>query len=79
MFPIVFCPWCLFQLIVLAFIVLPTLWFLGRVCKIDWANRAYEWCLLKIEALKFWKKKEEKETEQPECKCKGCNCDKRRE
>ena len=78
MLPVVFCPWCLFQLVVLALIVLPILWFLGRICKISWADRSYTWCLAKIEALKFWKKKEEKEEEHTSCECKGCNCEKRR-
>lgn len=77
MLPIVFCPWCLVQLIVLAVVVLPILAFLGKVCKIGWAATAYTWCMVKIETLKFWKKKE-KDEEHTSCNCKGCNCEKRR-
>jgi hypothetical protein len=79
MIPVVFCPWCLIYLIVLSVVVLPILAFLGKVCKIRWAGRAYDWCIARIESLKFWKKKEEKEEEQPSCKCEGCNCERRKD
>ena len=56
-----FCPLCwleILALVVLAVSVLPVLAFLGKVCKIQWANRAYNWCIVKMKKLKFWKKKE---------------------
>ena len=82
MLPIVLCPWCLFQIIVLGVVVLPTLWFLGRVCRINWANKAFDWCTSKIramaEGMKIIKKKE-KETDQPPCcQCGVEGCEKRR-
>jgi len=78
MLPIVFCPWCLVQLIVLAVVVLPILAFLGKVCKIGWADKAYTWCMVKIESLKFWKKKEKDEEQPPCCDCGVSGCEKRR-
>lgn len=64
---IIICPWCLLQIIILFVLVLPILKFLDKVCKIQWAERAYVWCTAKIEALKFWKKKE-----KSACTCDGC-------
>jgi len=63
------CPWCLLVNIILAVLVLPVLAFLGKVCKIQWANRAYNWCIVKMRSLKIWKKKEK---EKSACACEGC-------
>ena len=45
MLPIVLCPWCLFQILILGVVVLPILAFLGKFCKIsspaDEENGAY--------------------------------------
>lgn len=83
MLPIVLCPWCLFQIIVLGVIVLPILAFLGKVCKIRWADKAYTWCTTKIramaEAMKIVKKKEKENEQPPCCDCHVAGCDKRRE
>ena len=73
-FPVIFCPWCLLQLVFLAIAAL-FLMFLGKVCKIKWAERAYEWTMTRIktlaEAAKFWKKKES------HCSCDDCGHDKK--
>lgn len=66
---IIICPWCLLQIVILFVFVLPVLKFLDKVCKIQWAGRAYAWCMARIEALKFWKKKEK---EKSACTCEGC-------
>jgi len=73
-FPVILCPWCLLQLVFLAIAAL-FLMFLGKVCKIKRAERAYEWCITKLkdlkESAKFWKKKE------PHCGCDDCGHDKK--
>ena len=54
---------------ILVLFCLPIFWFLGRVCKIQWADRAFVWSVIKVETLKFWKKKEK---EKSACTCEGC-------
>ena len=81
MIPIVLCPWCLAQIIILSVVVIPVLWFLGKICKIGWADRYYTSLIKKIksmaESMKIIKK-EEKEDEPPCSACKVSDCDKRR-
>jgi hypothetical protein len=83
MLPIVLCPWCILQIIVLGAIVVPMFAFLGKVCKIRWADKAHTWCVTKIrsmaEAMKIIKKKEKEEEQPPCCECNVAGCEKRRE
>lgn len=82
MLPIVLCPWCLFQILIMGVIGLPILAFLGKVCRIKWADKAYTWCITKIrtmaETMKIVKKKEKDEEQPPCCDCGVQDCDNRR-
>jgi len=83
MLPIVLCPVCLLQIIVLAFVILPILFVLGKVFKIRWADKSYTWCIKKIKAIaqaaRLLKKKEKEEDQPPCCECGVKGCENRRE